>query len=128
MPSLHISSVLSIAVAATVGFSGGYLFHAGSKPDEAAARKAVFEAQRLQRVVQAYEPVSSNLRIYRELASIQSIEDVRRLQAKYRETAIIGIVSFERSSKALELPLDRWLAEPFLQEATKVRVELNATP
>ncbi len=57
-----------------------------------------------------------------------SLEDIRRLQLKYRESTLRSISFFEARAKELELPNEKRLAQPFLQEAEKVRKELDAAP
>ncbi len=128
MPKQPISVVVALALAASIGFVAGYVFHLGVRSEQAAARRAVFEAQSTQRVLQAYEPVVNNSIFHQELLTLRSLEDVAQLRARYKDATLRSIEYFERSAKALELPSEVRLARPFLQEAEKVRAKVNAAP
>ena len=109
-------------------FVAGYAFHAAAGTELSAARQAVLEAQGTQRVLQSFEPVLHNSGVHAELSAVQSLEDLKRLTAKYREATLRGIEHFERSAGQLDLPKERALAEPFLQEARKLKGAVRAVP
>jgi hypothetical protein len=125
---LLVSTVVALAIAAALGFVAGYAFHATAGTELSAARQAVLEAQGAQRVLQSFELVLHNSGVHAELSAVQSPEDLKRLTAKYREATLRSIEHFEQGAGQLDLPKDRALATPFLQEARKLKSAIPATP
>jgi len=125
---LSVSVVVALGLAAAIGFVGGYVFHATAGAEISAARQAVLESQATQRVLQSFEPVLINSQMHKELSAVQSLEDAKRLTAKYREATLRSIEYFEHSVGKLELPKDRALAAPFLQEVQQIRSSVRAAP
>jgi 3-hydroxyisobutyrate dehydrogenase-like beta-hydroxyacid dehydrogenase len=128
MSTVSVSVVVALAAASAVGFAGGYVFHATVGTERSAARQAVFEAQSTQRVLQAFEPVIHNSQVHKELSAVQSLADAQRLTVKYKEATLRSVESFERGASQLELPRERALAVPFLQEAHRIRGVISAAP
>jgi hypothetical protein len=128
MATTSVSLAVALAVAAVVGFVGGYVFHATAGTELPAARQAVFEAQRTQRILDSLGPVVSNARLHKELSAVQSPADAQRLAAKYKEETLLGVERFEKQVNEFELPSERALAAPFLQEAQRIRGVVNAAP
>lgn len=128
MAGISVSVAVAIATASAIGFAAGHVFHALVGTELPAARQAVLEAQSTQRVLQAFEPVLHNSIIHKELSAVRSMEDAGRLTAKYKDATLRSIQFFELSASQLELPKERALAVPFLEEALKIRGEVNSVP
>lgn len=126
MNRLPITTVIALALSTALGFTCGYLFHAAFGEARAAATQAVWGAQETQRVLQAYEPILITSRFHDELVAAKTSQDVDILRQKYRDATLRNISSFERQAGKLELPKDRALAEPFLEDAAKTRRYLEA--
>lgn len=125
MRRFEVGAVVALGMTTALGFVGGYIFHAVYGEARSAAVDAVYGAQEAQRVLQAYEPINTNLIIYRELDAARDLADLAALRRKHKEATLRNIESFERRVEKLELPDERRLAQPFLKEAERVRAELQ---
>jgi len=125
MRRFEVGAVVAFGITTAMGFVGGYIFHAVYGEARSAAVDAVYAAQEAQRVLQAYEPINTNLSMYRELDAATSLVDLATLRRKHKDATLRSIEYFERSVEKLQLPGDRRLAQPFLEEAERVRAELQ---
>ena len=125
MDKQSVPIALALAISTSVGFACGYAFNSFYGEAHSAAAQAVFEAQATQRVLQSYEPIVITSILHKELINVKTMDDVVVLRQKYADSTVRNIDSFERQSSKLELPHDRRLAAPFLEEAATIRGEVE---
>jgi hypothetical protein len=126
MQKYVISTPIAFAIACSVSFAAGYAFHLVFGFERKAAHQAIVEAQAFQRVMAAYSPIIANHSDYLELSKIAALDEVSALREKRKENTIRSAEFFISTATALELPEERRFAEPFLQEAAKVKASLEA--
>jgi len=128
MPKTQLSIVFTIALAASLGFVGGYLFHVKFGMELPAARQALLEASVGQRVLDAYKQVLEAHANQKTLSSVKSIEDLKVLQARSKQATLATIEDFTRHANEAEDRREKLMAQLFLPQALKIRDEVNATP
>lgn len=120
-----VPTALALAISTSVGFACGYVFYAVYGEARSAAAQAIFEAQATQRVLQSYEQIVFTSIVHQDLIKVKTMDEVEVLRRKYADSTFRNIDFFERQSSKLELPHDRRLAAPFLEEAARIRGQVE---
>ena len=119
---------LALAVTASAGFAGGYLFHLNFGQELPAARQALIQRDASQRVLDAYAEILQAQSIHTTLASTRSIEEMQGLKGRSRQAVLTAIERFSRIAGEAEDRRERLLAQAFLPEAAKIKAALDAEP
>jgi hypothetical protein len=117
-----------MAVACSVCFAAGYVFHQMFGFERDAARQAVFEARAIQRVIAAYSPVINNHAVFAELSSVSTLDGLAALRRKYREATVSAVEFYERQAATLEFPEEKRFAKAFVEEAARIKAVVTAAP
>ena len=126
MPTYHIAGPVAIGLACSVSFTAGYAVNRTLGFERSAARQAIVEAQSFQRVMAAYQPIVLNQLTLAELEKITTLDQLAELRMKYRSSVVSAAHSFEQQAASLELPEEKAVARPFLNEAAKIKREMAA--
>jgi len=127
MRTYSVSTPIAFAVACCISFAAGYAFHLVFGFEHKAAHQAIVEAQSFQRVAAAYEPILSNHSQFLELSKINTIEELKALREKRRESTVRSAEFFIGKASELELPEEKHFAQPFVSKATTIKASLLAT-
>lgn len=128
MRTNSISTVVVMAVACSVCFASGYVFHLTFGFERNAARQAVFEAQAVQRVFAAYSLVIGNHTVFVDLSRVRTLDGLAALRKKYREATVSAAEAYERQASTLEFPEEKRFAKVFVEEAARIKAEVTAPP
>ena len=126
MRTYSVSASIALAIACATSFSAGYSFHLTFGFEHKAAHQAIIEAQAFQRVMASFEPILINRAVFEELSKAKSVEELKILQSKYKDAVLRSAGHFERQASALDLPIEKRIAKPFLAEATRIKDEIAA--
>jgi hypothetical protein len=126
MRTYSVSAPVALALACAISFAAGYSFHLMFGFERKAAHQAIVEAQAFQRVMAGFEPVVTNHVVFVELTKASTVEDLKALQSKYKDSVLRASELFERQASALELPSEKRIAEPFVAEAARIKREVGA--
>lgn len=127
MQTHNVTTPIALAIASCISFAAGYAFHLTYGFERKAAHQAIAEAQSFQRVAAAYEPIVANHSHFLELSKINTLDELNVLREKQRESTVRAAEFFIGKAASLELPEEKRFAEPFVNEATKIKASLLAT-
>ncbi len=128
MTKTSLSTTLAIAIAALVGFVGGYLFHFKFGQELPAARQALIEQEVSRRVLDAYLEIVQAHATHKTLTSVKSIEEMTVLQGRSKLAVLATIDRFSQVASEAEDRRERLFAQVMLPSALKLRDEINAEP
>jgi hypothetical protein len=127
MRTYPVSTPLAFAIACCTSFAAGYSFHLEFGFERTAARQAVVEAQAFQRVAAAYSIVILNHGEFLELSKVTTLEELNTHRQKRKQSTVRAAEFFIRRAAALELQEEKRFAEPFAQEAARIKASVEAT-
>ena len=126
MTKLPISITLALALATTIGFVSGYIFHFKFGTELPAARQALAESHAQERVMEAYKDVLQTKSAYETLASIDSIEELQELQSRFKTGAIAAADRFTEIAQHTTNPKERVLAQHLLPSVDELQAQISS--
>lgn len=117
---------LALALATTIGFVSGYIFHFRYGTELSAARQALAENHAQERVLEAYKDVLQTKSAYENLASIESIEQLQELQSRFKTGAIAAVDRFTEIAQQTTNPKERVLAQHLLPSVNELRGQISS--